>query len=119
MAMQNIDRADSLAGSLLRRLGQKTTGRAGAQETAEASRPAATGTTDSVELSAQARRQERVQVDVASAREALAALPDVREDRVAAARARLKSGVYATEEVRGVVAQRLGTVIRKLEDLIG
>jgi hypothetical protein len=121
MAMQNIDRADSLSGSLLRRLGQKTGGQAaaGAQDKGEAVRPAAAEQADSVQLSPQALRQQQLDVDLAAARQALDALPEVREDRVAAARAKLAEGVYSTERVRGAVAQQVSGVLRRLGDLIG
>jgi hypothetical protein len=56
---------------------------------------------------------------LAAARQALAALPEVRDERVAQARARLSEGVYDTVEVRNAVAGRLGAVLRRLENLIG
>ncbi|MHB8079053.1 MAG: flagellar biosynthesis anti-sigma factor FlgM [Candidatus Krumholzibacteriia bacterium] len=120
MAMRNIDQANSPQGSLLRRLTQGGSGRGGvpAAGTGESGRPTAQPTGDSLVLSAAARREAQMQGDLSAAREALAALPDVREERVAEARARLDSGVYETTEVRGVVAGRLQAVLNRLGNLI-
>lgn len=120
--MRNIDQANSPQGSLLQRLLAKNgSGRAGgpAVGTGETGRPAVEPASDSLVLSPAARREAQLQSDLASARQALAALPEVREERVAQARARLSEGVYDTVEVRSAVAKRLGAVLRRLENLIG
>ncbi len=122
MAMRNIDQANSPQGSLLQRLLTKggsgrpsgLTGGAG-----ESGRPAVEPAGDSLVLSPAARREAQLQSDLATARQALAAVPEVREERVAQARARLSEGVYDTVEVRSAVAKRLDAVLRRLENLIG
>ena len=121
MTMRNIDGADAAPSTLLGKLARLRGGRGqgAAQKAMEAGRPALTSGADSITLSPEARRQERLHADLTAAREGLAALPDVRQERVAQARARLEAGLYGTAEVRGTVATRLGAVIRKLEDLIG
>jgi len=119
--MRNIDQTNSPQASLLRRLAQGGSGRAGAPAaaTGDSARPATQAAGDSLVLSPAARREGQLQADLAAAREALAALPEVREERVAEAKARLSAGVYETNEVRGVVAGRLDAVMRRLTNLIG
>jgi hypothetical protein len=122
MAMRNINQANSPQGSLLQRLLTKSgAGRASGSTAAagEPGRPAVESASDSLVLSPAARREAQIQSDLAAARQALAALPEVREERVAQARARLSEGVYDTVEVRNAVAGRLGAVLRRLENLIG
>jgi len=119
--MRNIDQANSPQGSLLRRLTKGGSGRAGvpAEGVGESGRLAPQPAVDSLVLSPAARREAQLQSDLATARQALAALPEVREERVAQARARLSEGVYDTAEVRSAVAGRLGAVLRRLGNLIG
>lgn len=119
--MRNIDQTNSPQGSLLRRLTKGSSGRAGVSGggAAEAGRPATQPTSDSLVLSSAAQREAQLQGDLASAREALAALPEIREERVAQARARLSEGVYDATEVRDAVAGRLSGVLRRLSNLIG
>lgn len=119
--MRNIDQANSPQGSLLRRLTQSGSGRAGAPAAGkgDAGRPVAQSAGDSLVLSTAARREAQMQGELEAARQALNALPEVRQERVAQARARLDSGVYETNEVRGVVAGRLEAVLRRLGNLIG
>ena len=54
------------------------------------------GTDDSVELS-----------DVATLQSAAREVPDVREDRVAQARARIAAGEYDNENTRRIIAERI------------
>ena len=72
---------------------------AGPTRSAETARP-----TDSLELSGDARRAEELHDRLA---QRAAEVPDVREDRVAQARARVAAGEYDTENVRRAVADRL------------
>ena len=59
---------------------------------------------DRVEVSADARQVQDLQKDLTdAARE----LPEIREDRVALARARIEEGHYDSEQVRRTVADRL------------
>ena len=72
---------------------------------------------DTAEISAKAHRLIALRLAVDSGREALDALPEVRQDRVKQARDRLNRGYYNSIEVRARVAERLDNVARKLEDL--
>lgn len=72
------------------------------EEAREESRTDAPG--DSVELSNASQRAQELQSWLAQ--EARSA-PDVREDRVAEARARLEAGEYDSDEVRETIANRL------------
>ena len=72
---------------------------------------------DTAEISAKAYRLIALRLAVDSGREALDALPEVRQDRVKQARERLNRGYYNSLEVRARVAERLDNVARKLEDL--
>ncbi|MFT5232886.1 MAG: hypothetical protein ACI9UQ_000913 [Candidatus Krumholzibacteriia bacterium] len=49
-------------------------------------------------------------------RSAIAALPDVRSDKIALARERLQSGFYQSAEVQNTMAQRLVPVLNDLID---
>ena len=70
-----------------------------------------------LEISEAARRLVDLKLAVDSGREALTALPDVRPEKVAAARERLATGFYHSVEVRQAVAGRLVGVIGDLENL--
>jgi len=72
---------------------------------------------DKADISAKAHRLIALRHAVDSGRQALDALPEVRQDRVAQARDRLNRGFYNSIEVRTRVAERLDNVARKLEDL--
>ncbi len=72
---------------------------------------------DTADISAKARRLIALRLVVDSGRQALDALPEVRQDRVKQARDRLNRGYYNSIEVRARVAERLDNVARKLEDL--
>lgn len=126
MAMRNVEQTGGLQPQQLQQYLKPAVtaakGRQG-QATAPANEAAAAGgkapAGDRLELSDQSRRLETLQKTLEAGRRALAAEPDVREDRVAAAKANLAAGVYEREQVRQTVAARLGSVLRKLEDLTG
>jgi len=124
MALRNVDRNTSLPASLLRRFAGARPDGAPPAETPTAAGPGRdlaarpAGDADRLDLSAGARRLERLQGDLAAARESLAALPETRSERVAQARARLAEGAYRSEDVQRSTAARLGSVLRRLEDLI-
>ena len=61
-------------------------------------------TADTVEVSAQGRDVQAMQDRLT---DAARNTPDVRQDRVAAAREKLRSGEYDTEEVKHAIADRL------------
>ena len=63
-------------------------------------RQSTSSSTDSVDLSADAQLATRLADETRNT-------PDVREDRIAEVRARIDSGELDSEEVRGVIADRL------------
>lgn len=73
---------------------------------------------DRAEISADARRLNDLRRTLEGSRQAYAGLPEVRQERLAQVRERLDSGYYHSEEVRQTVAERLGSVLRRLETLI-
>jgi hypothetical protein len=77
------------------------------------------GTEDHAEISGDALKLDSLRATLAAAERAAADVPDVRADKVADARARLATGQYDTAAVREELAGRLGSVLRRLEDLIG
>lgn len=126
MAMRNVEHTGGLKPQQLQHYlkpalaaakGRQGQAAPSANEAAVASGKAPAG--DRLELSDQSRRLETLQETLEAGRRALAAEPDVREDRVAAAKANLAAGVYERDQVRQTVAARLGSVLRKLEDLTG
>lgn len=72
---------------------------------------------DRVEISDRARKLADMKQALVAGRRALAEVPDVRQDRIAQARTRLHTGYYHSEDVRKETAARLGSVLRKLEEL--
>ena len=70
---------------------------------------------DTVEISPKANRLMALRQAMESARQALAELPEVRQDRVSEVRERLDRGFYNSVEVRSRVAERLDKVARSLE----
>jgi len=85
--------------------GPERTQRAEERRQADAARSrSASGTgADSIQISTTARQTQELQTRLAdTARD----IPDVRQDRVAEARARLESGEYDSESVRRVIADR-------------
>ncbi len=74
---------------------------------------------DRLELSPQARQLEQRQSVMEQARRALDQEPEVRADRVAAARRHLAEGRHHSSEVQQELAARLGKVLKQLDDLIG
>jgi flagellar biosynthesis anti-sigma factor FlgM len=73
---------------------------------------------DRAEISSHARRLEDLRRTMDQGRQALAEVPDVRQERVEEVRNRLASGHYQKAEVRQDTAQRLGAVLRRLDALI-
>jgi len=124
MAMRNVEQTGGLKPQQLQQYlkpavtaAKGRPGQTSSKEAAAAGANAPAG--DRLELSDRSRRLETLQETLAAGRRALAAEPDVREERVAAAKANLAAGVYEREQVRQTVAARLGSVLRKLEDLTG
>ncbi|MBK7671600.1 MAG: flagellar biosynthesis anti-sigma factor FlgM [bacterium] len=77
----------------------------------------AAATADKADISEAARRLVDLKHVVDAGRDAIAQLPDVRPEKVTAARERLASGFYNALEVRQVVAGRLGGVFDGIEKL--
>jgi hypothetical protein len=77
----------------------------------------AAATADKADISDAARRLVDLKNVVDAGRDAIAQLPDVRPEKVTAARERLASGFYNALEVRQVVAGRLGGVFDGIEKL--
>ncbi len=117
MAMRNVDNAASLRLSLLQRFAKTGTTRqeAGGVEGRRGGKPAGAG--DQLALSEAARRMDSLEQALAAGRRALADVPDVRADRIEAARARLQAGEYKSDAVKRDVAARLGAVIKRLDSL--
>ena len=72
---------------------------------------------DRVEISANARKLNDMRQAMVAGRRALDQLPDVRQERIAQAKARLQSGFYDSAEVRQEVADKLRSVIKRLDTL--
>lgn len=72
---------------------------------------------DTMEISEAAHRLVDLRQAVDTGRNALQALPDVREDKVAEVRERLHQGYYNSQEVRDKVAEKLGSVFSSLDAL--
>ena len=82
-----------------------------------AERDAGGPVSDRLELSDNARKLDGVKRALETGMQAMSAVPDVREDRVAQAKERLASGHYDSDEVRRDVAAKLGAVMKKLDSL--
>ncbi|MBM4132013.1 hypothetical protein FJ250_13465 [bacterium] len=118
MAMDKINGAPLLRQGLLDRF--RNADRSGAQPGAAdpAGQPAVAPTAaDKAEISDAARRLVDLKAAVDVGRAALAELPDVRPEKVAAARERLATGFYHSAEVRQTVAGRLGGILENLGKL--
>jgi len=72
---------------------------------------------DTMEISDAARRLVDLRHAVDTGRKALAALPDVRQDRVAEAKKRLQQGFYNSPAVKDRIAEQLGSVFAKMDEL--
>jgi len=73
---------------------------------------------EKLEISSQARRLDELRGLVQAGREALAAEPEVREQKVAAARRLLAAGGQDTAEARDLTARRLTPVLAGLHRLL-
>lgn len=72
---------------------------------------------DTMEISDAAHRLVELRSAVDTGRNALEALPDVRDDRVALAKKRLEQGFYNSSQVRDEVAVKLGSVFDSMDEL--
>jgi hypothetical protein len=118
MAMDKINGSPVLRQGLLDRFRGSERGGAQPGTPDAAGQPAATPkAADKADISDAARRLVDLRAAVDAGRAALAEVPDVRPEKVAAARERLATGFYHSTEVRQAVAGRIGDVIANLENL--
>ena len=73
---------------------------------------------EKLEISSSARKVADMRSLVEAGRTRIEAEPDVRADRVAAARRRLEAGVYTTVEARQRTAEQLSPVLQDLSRLL-
>lgn len=122
MAMNHIGNASPLRPGLLEQFRKQAA--EGAREKESSGSAAAGGTErgpaaqERVEISDRAQQLGRMRHMLEVGRAAYAEEPDVRQDRLAEVRSRLQTGHYADEEVRQTVADRLGAVLRKLDEIV-
>ena len=118
MAMDKINGSPLLRQSAVDLFRSTERGGSGAESSAGVAGSAASGANaDKADISAAARRLVDLKQAVDAGRQALAAIPDVRPDKVAAARERLATGFYHSVEVRQAVAERVAGVISNLDNL--
>jgi len=72
---------------------------------------------DVAQISPKAHRLIALRHAMDSGMKALERVPEIRQDRIAEARARLDHGFYNSIEVRSRVAERLDMVTRQMEDI--
>jgi len=118
MAMERINGTPLYRQGILERFrGTDSRGGPSGQETGAATGSNAAGGTDKADISDAARRLVDLRRAVDAGRAALASLPDVRPEKIAAARERLASGFYQSAEVREAVADRVAGVVSGLDAL--
>jgi hypothetical protein len=118
MAMDKINGSPVLRQGLVDRFRGTERGSAGPGTNSGATAEGTTAaTTDKADISEAARRLVDLKQAVDVGRNALAALPDVRPEKVAAARERLATGFYHSVEVRQAVAERVAGVVNSLDNL--
>jgi len=74
-------------------------------------------TTDKAEISDAAHRLVELRKDVDTGRDRIEALPDIREEKVALAKKRLEQGFYNSTQVQGEIAEKLGSVFSKMDEI--
>lgn len=118
MAMERINGTPMFRQGILERFrsSDARTGTPGQDATNSAGGPAAGGA-DKADISDAARRLVDLRRAVDTGRAALASLPDVRPEKVAAARERLASGFYQSDAVRETIADRVAGVVKGLDTL--
>ncbi len=118
MAMDKINGSPLLRQGILDRFrgAERGAGQAGTNPGAVTD-PSTGPTADKADISDAARRLIDLRQAVDAGRRALAELPDVRPEKVAAARERLATGFYNSVEVRDAVAERVAGVIAGIDGL--
>lgn len=118
MAMEKINGSPLLHQGLLDRFRGAERGGTGPDTNSGATAEGTTGATaDKAVISEAARRLVDLKQAVDVGRNAMAALPDVRPEKVAAARERMATGFYHSVEVRQAVAERVAGVIQTIDAL--
>ena len=72
---------------------------------------------DTMEISDAAHQMVDLRRAVDTGRTAIEALPETREDKVAEAKKRIHQGFYNSTEVRDKIADHLGSVLSKMDEL--
>ena len=118
MAMEKINGSPLLRQGILDRFrgAERGANQAGADPGSIAD-PNLGSTADKADISDAARRLIDLRQAVDVGRRALADLPDVRPEKVAAARERLATGFYNSVEVREAIAERVAGVVAGLDNL--
>ena len=118
MAMERINGTPHFRQGILDRFrGSEARSGTPGQDAGASAGGAPTGGADKADISDAARRLVDLRRAVDTGRAALAALPDVRPEKVAAARERLATGFYQTIAVREAVADRVAGVVEGLDAL--
>lgn len=118
MAMDKINGSPLLRQNAVDLFRGTERGGSGAESATGGTGSAASGKgADKADISEAARRLVDLKHAVDAGRQALAAVPDLRPEKVAAARERLATGFYHSVEVRQAVAERVAGVISNLDNL--
>lgn len=96
---------------------QNNQGKKADETEASQSSPAKAKPADTMEISDEAHRMVDLRKAVDTGREAMQAMPDIREDKVALAKKRLEQGFYNSSQVRDDIAQKLGAVFSTMDEL--
>ncbi len=121
MSMDKINGSPLLQQGILDNARQKDKVETGTKQDAKSADMASTGVTpasgDTAQISDTAHRLMELRLAVETGRASMAALPEVRTEKIAAARERLKSGFYNSAEVRDKIANGIATVFQGMEKL--
>jgi hypothetical protein len=118
MAMERINGTPLFRQGILERFrGSDTRPGTPGQDAGASAGGAPAGGADKADISDAARRLVDLRRAVDTGRAALASLPDVRPEKVAAARERLATGFYQTAAVRESVADSVAGVVQGLDTL--
>lgn len=121
MSMERINGSPVLQQGILDSARQKdkveTNSKQDAQNADIASTGVAPASGDTAQISDTAHRLMELRSAVDVGRASMAALPEVREDKIAQARERLQSGFYNSAEVRDKIANGVDAVFRGMDKL--
>jgi len=125
MATNKIDRSLNMQSKMLQNFQQAS--RTDAQKNGDAARSAAAGSCvadavrsgEKLEISDSARKLSEMRGLLDAGKAALAKEPDIREDRIAAAKQRISSGHYDEPRVRSRFAENLAATLEKIGNFIG